>query len=75
VHKLHISRLKNLSDDTGRKASIAEHIAIVKSLRQGDAPQTDARMVAHVEAALARLQKSLSQTSLSQTSFQPETPP
>jgi DNA-binding GntR family transcriptional regulator len=70
VQKLHISRLKNLSDDGGKKASIAEHIAIVKSLRQGDAPNTEARMAAHVEAALARLQKSISQKSI-----QPETPP
>jgi DNA-binding GntR family transcriptional regulator len=55
VQKLHISRLKNLSGNSGRKASIAEHQTIVRSLRQGDFAQTELLMARHVNDAFVRL--------------------
>lgn len=58
VQKLHISRLKNLSGNSGRKASIAEHQAIVRSLRQGDFAQADLLMASHVQNAFIRLEES-----------------
>lgn len=57
VQKLHISRLKNLSGNSGRKASIAEHQTIVRSLRQGDFAQTESLMARHVQDALVRLEE------------------
>jgi DNA-binding GntR family transcriptional regulator len=57
VQKLHISRLKNLSGKTAMKASIAEHRAIIRTLREGDGPQAEALMSAHVADALLRLQQ------------------
>jgi DNA-binding GntR family transcriptional regulator len=57
VQKLHISRLKNLSGNSGRKASIAEHQTIVRSLRQGDFAQTELLMARHVNDAFVRLEE------------------
>lgn len=57
VQKLHISRLKNLSGNSGRKASIAEHQTIVRALRQGDFAQTELLMARHVDDALVRLEE------------------
>ena len=57
VQKLHISRLKNLSANSGRKASIAEHQTIVRAVRQGDFAQTELLMARHVDDALIRLQE------------------
>jgi len=57
VQKLHISRLKNLSGSSGRKASIAEHQTIVRALRQGDCSQTESLMARHVNDALVRLEE------------------
>lgn len=57
VQKLHISRLKNLSGNSGPKASIAEHQAIVRSLRQGDFAQADLLMASHVQNAFIRLEE------------------
>jgi DNA-binding GntR family transcriptional regulator len=56
VQKLHISRLKNLSGNSGRKASIAEHQTIVRALRQGDFAQTELLMARHVDDAFVRLE-------------------
>jgi DNA-binding GntR family transcriptional regulator len=56
VQKLHISRLKNLSANSGRKASIAEHQSIVRALREGDFMQTELLMIRHVNDALVRLE-------------------
>lgn len=56
VQKLHISRLKNLSGEGGRQASIAEHETIVQSLRKGDVAQTEVLMARHVDDAFVRLQ-------------------
>jgi DNA-binding GntR family transcriptional regulator len=57
VQKLHISRLKNLSGNSGRKASIAEHQTIVRALRQGDFAQTEILMARHVNDAFVRLEE------------------
>jgi hypothetical protein len=65
VQKLHISRLKNLSGDVGRQASIGEHETIVQSLRTGDSEQTEILMARHVDDAYVRLQ----------ITIQPETKP
>lgn len=56
VQKLHISRLKNLSANSGRNASIAEHQSIVRALREGDFKQTELLMTRHVNDALVRLE-------------------
>lgn len=64
VQKLHISRLKNLSGEVGMKASIAEHRAIVKALREGDSTLAESLMTRHVDDAFVRLQQ-----------FQPEATP
>lgn len=55
VQKLHLSRLKNLSHDTGMRASIAEHIAIARALRDGDIVRCEKLMAQHVDDAFARL--------------------
>lgn len=55
VQKLHLSRLKNLSQDIGMRASIAEHVEIVKTLRTLDAPRCEALMSRHVSDAYERL--------------------
>ena len=57
VQKLHISRLKNLSGNSGQKASIAEHQTIVRALRQGDFAQTEILMARHVNDAFVRLEE------------------
>jgi DNA-binding GntR family transcriptional regulator len=55
VQKLHLSRLKNLSQNTGIQVSIAEHMEIVKAVRKGDALRCEALMTRHVSAAYERL--------------------
>jgi DNA-binding GntR family transcriptional regulator len=55
VQKLHLSRLKNLSQDVGMQASIAEHVEIVKALRSGDAVRCESLMARHVGDAFDRL--------------------
>ena len=55
VQKLHVSRLKNLSHDMGMKASIAEHVEIVRALRSGDAARCESLMAHHVGDAYQRL--------------------
>lgn len=55
VQKLHLSRLKNLSRDTGIRASIAEHRQIVRALRSADPVQCEALMDRHVQDAYQRL--------------------
>lgn len=57
VQKLHLSRLKNLSQDTGMNASIAEHINIVQSIRDADAQRCESLMSHHVGDAYQRMQK------------------
>jgi len=55
VQKLHLSRLKNLSQDMGMRASIAEHVAIARALRDGDVARCERRMARHVGDAYTRL--------------------
>ncbi len=55
VQKLHLSRLKNLAQDVGMQASIAEHVDIVQTLRDADAPRCEVLMVHHVGDAYERL--------------------
>src|SRR5665647_2850285 len=55
VQKLHLSRLKNLSQDVGMQVSIAEHEEIVQALRRADAVRCEALMAHHVGDAYERL--------------------
>lgn len=55
VQKLHLSRLKNLSQDIGMRASIAEHVEIMQALRDADAPRCEVLMAHHVSGAYERL--------------------
>lgn len=56
VQKLHLSRLKNLSRDTGMRASIAEHEKIARALCKGDVARCEELMARHVGDAYDRLQ-------------------
>lgn len=55
VQKLHLSRLKNLSQDVGMQASIDEHVEIVQALRNADPAGCEALMAHHVSDAYERL--------------------
>ena len=55
VQKLHLSRLKNLSQTTGMQASVAEHLQIVEAVRQGEPQRCEALMTRHVSQAHQRL--------------------
>jgi DNA-binding GntR family transcriptional regulator len=55
VQKLHVSRLKNLSQDVGIRASITEHLDIAGAIRCGDSARSEALMSRHVSDAYARL--------------------
>ena len=55
VQKLHLSRLKNLSQDVGMQVSIAEHVEIVKALRSANAGHCEALLAQHVSDAYDRL--------------------
>jgi DNA-binding GntR family transcriptional regulator len=55
VQKLHVSRLKNLSQDIGIRASIAEHVQIATAIRRGDPARSEALMSRHVSDAYTRL--------------------
>ena len=55
VQKLHLARLKNLSQDVGMQASIAEHVEIVEALRQCAPARVEALMAHHVGDAFHRL--------------------
>ncbi|MEH3085933.1 MAG: FCD domain-containing protein [Xylophilus ampelinus] len=57
VQKLHLSRLRNLSQDTGMQASIDEHAAIARALRDGDAARCEELLAAHVQDAHRRLRE------------------
>lgn len=64
VQKLHLSRLKNLSQDVGMQVSIAEHIEIVEALRRPNAAQCEALLTQHVGDAYERLiSKTIAETS------------
>ena len=55
VQKLHLSRLKNLAQDIGMQASVAEHVELVQALRHADAARCEALMAQHVGDAYERL--------------------
>jgi DNA-binding GntR family transcriptional regulator len=55
VQKLHLSRLKNLSQDMGMQASITEHRDIAQALRNGDTARCESLLAAHVHDAYERL--------------------
>ena len=55
VQKLHLSRLKNLSQDLGIQVSMAEHADIVQVLRNADASRCETLMAQHVGDAYERL--------------------
>lgn len=55
VQKLHLSRLKNLSQDLGMRSSIAEHRDIVQALADGDPQHCEALLSSHVGVAFKRL--------------------
>ncbi|MEJ8850388.1 GntR family transcriptional regulator [Variovorax rhizosphaerae] len=57
VQKLHLSRLKNLSQDTGMRASIVDHTRIARALRKGDVARCEDLMARHVGDAYDRLQR------------------
>ena len=59
VQKLHLSRLKNLSQDLGMQASLGEHVEIVQAIREGAALHCEALMARHVGGAYARLPDAL----------------
>ena len=61
VQQLHLVRLKNLAQPVGMAASIAEHEAIAKAIRDAD-PAAAGRLLAdHVGAARKRLDNHLSE--------------
>ncbi len=55
VQKLHLSRLKNLSQDLGMQASMSEHVEIVQAIQGSDPLRCEALMAHHVGDAYARL--------------------
>ena len=55
VQKLHLSRLKNLSQDMDMQVSVTEHVDIVDAVRKTDAPRCEALMAHHVGEAYQRL--------------------
>jgi DNA-binding GntR family transcriptional regulator len=59
VQQLHLSRLKNLSHDTGMQVSLSEHEQIVAALADGQAERCRGLLAAHVAAAHGRLAERL----------------
>jgi DNA-binding GntR family transcriptional regulator len=55
VQQLHLSRLKNLSQDIGMQASMAEHREIVAAITAGDPARAQALLSTHVTASHGRL--------------------
>ncbi len=56
VQKLHLSRLKNLAQGVGMRASIAQHVDITDAVRTGNPSRCERLMSRHVIDALERLQ-------------------
>jgi len=61
VQQLHLWRLKNLAQPVGMAASIAEHEAIAKAVREGDCAYAGRLLADHVGAARLRLETHLSE--------------
>ena len=60
IQKLHVSRLRNLSQASSMQASIAEHEAIAGALAVGDGGRARALLESHVHDAWSRLNKEAS---------------
>lgn len=60
VQKLHLARLKNLSEDLGMQASITAHREIAEAQRSGDAARCEALLSKHVLDAHMRLSRAAS---------------
>ncbi|MBL0140746.1 MAG: FCD domain-containing protein [Betaproteobacteria bacterium] len=61
VQHLHLWRLKNLAQPVGMAASIAEHDAIAKAIREADPARVGGLLTNHVSAARQRLETHLSE--------------
>lgn len=61
VQQLHLWRLRNLAQPVGMAASIAEHEAIARAIREGDPAQSGRLLADHVGAARDRLETHLSE--------------
>jgi DNA-binding GntR family transcriptional regulator len=60
VQKLHLSRLKNLSQDVGMRSSVTEHQDIMQAVQDADGARCEALMSQHVGEAFERLLQALS---------------
>ena len=60
VQKLHLSRLKNLSQDVGMRSSINEHQDIMQAVQVADGVRCEALMSQHVGEAFERLLQAIS---------------
>jgi len=59
VQQLHLSRLKNLSRDTGMQASMREHKQIIDAIAAGSPRRAQALLAGHVSASHRRLRELL----------------
>lgn len=59
VQQCHLWRLRNLSQDAGMAASLAEHDEIVRAIRDAEPARAQRLLAAHVGAAHARLERHL----------------
>ena len=59
VQLLHLSRLKNLSRDTGMRASMREHTQIIDAIAAGAPRRAQALLAGHVTASHGRLRELL----------------
>ena len=57
VQKLHLARLKSLSQGLGMQSSVSEHTRIAQAIAQGQTEQARQLLTQHVRSAFARLQK------------------
>jgi DNA-binding GntR family transcriptional regulator len=57
VQKLHLARLKSLSQGLSMQSSVAEHTRIAQAIAQGQTEEARQLLTHHVSSAFARLQK------------------
>jgi DNA-binding GntR family transcriptional regulator len=60
VQKLHLARLKSLSQGLGMQSSVTEHTRIAQAIAQGKADEARQLLTQHVSSAFKRLQMSTS---------------
>jgi len=72
VQKLHLSRLKNLSQDLGMQASLEEHVQIVQAISNCDPLRCEALMSHHVGGAYERLPDAVPPAVLAVNTLLPE---